>query len=239
MWKELFYLSKADRRALAFLLSVLFVFIVLRISLPEHETVPVEEVLTSADTVAAKTQDTAVATVRRPEPVRKSGKVRYDKTEMRESGPKQYEESRDMVRATFPKQEKYPYGTVIDLNAADTLELKKIPGIGRYYAKRIFEYGRSLGGYVTTAQLQEIDGLPDSVRNWFMVADTFQVRMIMVNDATLSELRAHPYIDFYKARAIVEYRRRNGRIKDPAQLSLFEEFSGQDMERLSPYLCFD
>ena len=48
-----------------------------------------------------------------------------------------------------------PYPQKIDstqhivLNTADTTELKRVPGIGTYYAKEIVRYGRWLGGYVS------------------------------------------------------------------------------------------
>ena len=238
MWRELFYLSKADRRALAFLLSVLLIFTAIKVLLPRHDKVLADDVLASIDTLGLW-QDTVIDVsepysgehMQTAEPVR---------SQVRSDGSERYRDIEVTAgKPLYQKQEKYPYGTVIDLNGADTLELRKIPGIGKYYSKRIFEYGQALGGYAATAQLGEIEGLPDSVRNWFLVADTFQVRKIMVNEASLSELRAHPYMGFYKARAIVEYRKRNGKIKNPAQLSLFEEFSGQDIVRLSPYLCFD
>ena len=73
---------------------------------------------------------------------------------------------------------------------------------------------------------------------WFIITDTIPVKKISVNTATLSELRRHPYMDFYQARAIVEYRRERGKIKGPDQLSFMEEFTGQDLIRLEPYLDF-
>ena len=238
MWRELFYFSKSDRRALAFILSVLFVFIALKVFLPRREKVLDDDVLARIDTVEIWKRDTVV--IERKPYIRERTGERDAVRSKKVAAGRQYADTASVAsKPSFQKQEKYPYGTIIDLNAADTLELRKIPGIGRYYAKRIFEYGKSLGGYVATAQLGEIEGLPDSVRNWFMVSDTFQVGRIMINEASLSELRAHPYMDFYKARAILEYRKRNGKIKNPAQLSLFDEFSGQDIGRLLPYLCFD
>ena len=62
--------------------------------------------------------------------------------------------------------------------------------------------------------------------------------MIEVNKGTVNELRSHPYMNFYQARAIVELRRERGKIKGPEQLSLLEEFTAQDLERLKPYLDF-
>lgn len=126
----------------------------------------------------------------------------------------------------------------IDLNASDSSELVKLPGIGPVYAAKIIRYREKLGGYSDIAQLMEIAGLPDSLMEWFVVTDTVPVRKILVNTATLAELRRHPYIDFYQARAIVEFRRDRGKIKGPEQLSFMEEFTDQDLIRLEPYLDF-
>ena len=40
------------------------------------------------------------------------------------------------VRDTLPYLPKYPEGTVIDLNRADTASLKRVPGIGSGLARR-------------------------------------------------------------------------------------------------------
>lgn len=50
---------------------------------------------------------------------------------------------------------KYQPGTVINLNEADTTELKKIPGIGSAIARMIVNYRTQLGGFYKIEQLQE------------------------------------------------------------------------------------
>ena len=126
----------------------------------------------------------------------------------------------------------------LDLNMADSIELVRLPGIGTATAMKIIRYRERLGGYTEISQLAEIEGLPDSLMKWFIITDTIPVSRIAVNKATLAELRRHPYIDFYQARAIVEFRNERGAIKSPEQLSFMEEFTAQDLERLMPYLDF-
>ena len=126
----------------------------------------------------------------------------------------------------------------LDLNMADSTELVRLPGIGAATAMKIIRYRERLGGYTEITQLAEIDGLPDSLMKWFIITDTIHVSRIAVNKATLAELRRHPYIDFYQARAIVEFRNERGIIKSPEQLSFMEEFTAQDLIRLKPYLDF-
>ena len=126
----------------------------------------------------------------------------------------------------------------LDLNGVDSTELVKLPGIGPATALKIIRYRERLGGYSDITQLAEIEGLPDSLMKWFIITDTIPLTKILVNRATLAELRRHPYIDFYQARAIVEFRDERGAIKSPEQLSFMEEFTVQDLERLMPYLDF-
>lgn len=133
---------------------------------------------------------------------------------------------------------KYPVGTVIDLNMADTFTLKRVPGIGSVLAKKIVAYRQRLGGFYSVGQLQEIHRIDTTFNKWFRV-DSCGITRLEVNRASIDELRRHPYMDFYKAKAILEYRKRRGKIKSLSRLSLFEEFSGKDLVRLSPYLSFD
>lgn len=46
-------------------------------------------------------------------------------------------------------------------------------------------------------------------------------------------------VPFYQAKVIIEYRRKKGKLKSLSQLSLYEEFTEKDLERLSHYLAFD
>ena len=70
-----------------------------------------------------------------------------------------------------------------------------------------------------------------------MTAGTTQ--RINLNKAGIERLRAHPYINFYQAKVIVEYRKKKRTLKSLKQLSLYEEFTTQDLERISHYVCFE
>lgn len=133
---------------------------------------------------------------------------------------------------------KYPEGTLVDVNLADTTELKKIPGIGSGIAKAIVSYRNRLGGFYSLEQLSEIEYITPALTEWFKLEDP-KVRPLKINDASLEVLRAHPYLNFYQARTIVEHRRKKGKIKSLSQLSLYEEFTEKDLERLSAYMTFD
>lgn len=148
------------------------------------------------------------------------------------------EEPEKSTKTTFTYTEKYPEGTQIDLNTADTVNLKKIPGIGSYYARQIIRYREKLGGFSSLQQLQEIEGLPEDIERWFVISNP-TLRKIKINRLTTDQLRKHPYLNFYQSKIITEHRRKYGPIKDIKSLSLYEEFTAKDLERLSPYLSYE
>ena len=133
---------------------------------------------------------------------------------------------------------KYPEGTILDLNAVDTTQLKCVPGIGRGLAKMIVAYRNRLGGYTDVNQLQEVAPIDTLVNHWFKI-DSCIFRPLRINRAGLDQLRNHPYMNFYKAKVILEYRRKRGKIKGLSQLSMFQEFTEKDLQRLKPYLDFE
>lgn len=142
---------------------------------------------------------------------------------------------------TIPSR-KFQAITAVDLNRADTSLLRKIPGIGAGYALQIVRYRDQLGGFVAAAQVKEIAQLPDSVATMLLtgwgVVEEFEVRRLAVNRSGVERLRAHPYLNFYQARAIVELKKQRGRVSSIKELSLLEEFTTEDLGRLVDYLEF-
>lgn len=135
------------------------------------------------------------------------------------------------------ENEKYAAGTVLNLNLADTTELKKIPGIGSGIARLIVGRRKMLGGFYRIEQLREIHLNVDSLRGWFSIRPE-DIQRINVNRAGVERLRAHPYINFYQAKAIVEYRKKKGNLKSLKPFALYEEFTEEDLERMGHYVCF-
>lgn len=136
-----------------------------------------------------------------------------------------------------PYPRKLSAGQTIDLNRADTSLLKRVPGVGSGWARRITNYRDRLGGFVSVEQLKDIEGFPVDALVYFEIADR-QVRQINVNTMTLNELRRHPYVSFHQAKAIVDFRRLKGSISDLKQLSLLRDFPPELIERLAPYVAY-
>jgi len=140
-------------------------------------------------------------------------------------------------RDTLQGSHKLGVGETVDLTVADTAELRRVPGIGSYYARRIVAYGERLGGYVSTSQLKEIESFPETALAYFIVSSS-EVRKLNINQLSLNDLKRHPYINYYQARAIIDYRRQHGRIADLSDLRLLPDFPAEAIERLRPYVCY-
>ena len=125
----------------------------------------------------------------------------------------------------------------IEINGADTTLLMKIPGIGSYYASRIVRYRERLGGFASAQQLEEIDGLPESAIAYIKI-DYQQIRKMNLNKLTLNQLKKHPYLNFYQAKEICDYRRLKGPLHSIEDLKLLKDFPPDEIDRLKPYICF-
>lgn len=135
----------------------------------------------------------------------------------------------------------YPHklkpGEHISVNTSDTTELMKIPGIGSYYAKTIIRYREQLGGFYSIDQLREINDFPESALP-FIKVNPGEIKKININQLSLNQLRRHPYINFYQAKAICDYRRLKGPLKSLEDLKLSKDFPPDEIKRLQPYICF-
>lgn len=132
---------------------------------------------------------------------------------------------------------------IFELNSADTLDLQQLRGIGPVYASRIVRYREALGGFYNIEQLKEVYGftpeLYASVTPYLTLdsaTSSTTIRKIHLNTATLNELKHHPYLDYYQAKAIVNYRRQGGTfttINDLLKVTLIDE---KTFHKLKPYL---
>ena len=140
-------------------------------------------------------------------------------------------------RDTLRYPVKIAEGEHIDLNAADTSLYKKVPGVGSYYSRKIAEYGRRLGGFVSADQLDEIENFPSEAKKYFSV-NASDVHQLNVNRLSLNELKRHPYINYYQAKAITDYRRLHGPLHSLDDLRLLPDFPVEAIKRLEPYVCY-
>ena len=102
---------------------------------------------------------------------------------------------------------------LIEINSADTARLKKLRGIGSYYAQKIVQYRERLGGFVSAEQIMEVEGIDEERFALFALQidiDLNLIRKINLQTADQLTLGKHPYIGPYAARWIVHYREQLG-----------------------------
>lgn len=239
MWKDWFFYSRGQRRAIIFLLLVLILLICILASenIGNNRTEIAIKPLKIADSLYVRIDNDKrnrdnYRRFKDKEPVYKKNKKQSSDF----SYEHKKEEKKDIKK--YPKQEKFNAGIIIDVNTADTSILKKIPGIGSVISRNIVNYRNRLGGFYNTAQLLEVQYVDSTLLKWFEVkSDVF--RKIRINKAGIDELRSHPYMDFYKAKAIIDFRRKRGSIDGMSQISMFEEFTEEDIDKLSHYFSFE
>jgi hypothetical protein len=110
----------------------------------------------------------------------------------------------------YRRLEKYIDIPLVDINAADSAALDDLPGIGGWYASKIIEYRKLLGGYSYKEQLMDIYRF-DRER-YDKICDLIEVGTERTTPLDLwrlpaDSLRRHPYIrNLETARSVVLYR---------------------------------
>ena len=249
MWKDFFYFSRRERQGIIILI-VLIAGVFLgkllfstKVSAPAEVDLVKEKSSEKKEVVLENAKEQNVQKSYAP-PNRNTSNQAAKSNQLPEKRtfyPSAAEQRVNPKQNQYPATEKFPAGTVIDINSSDTLQLMKIPGIGAAFAKRITSYRKMLGGFYRLEQLQEVYGMYEELYEKiipYLQTDTEVITPISVNSASLDKLRSHPYINFYQAKAIIEIRKKKGKLESIDQLKLLEEFTEEDLERIKHYLIF-
>ncbi len=131
--------------------------------------------------------------------------------------------SDSMVEPRFRKSR------IVELNTADTIDLRNLPAIGAWLARKIVDYRERLGGFVEVEQLLEVyrmtPGKLDTIRP-LLVLDTSEVVRMDANAVELERLLKHPYFSVTQAKGFINYRMKHGpfrRIEDLRKCLLIDE----------------
>ena len=128
----------------------------------------------------------------------------------------------------------------IDINHADSTELKKVYGIGNVLANRIIKYRNILGGFSTINQVYEVYGIDTAtylrIKEQFYISENFKPKIMALGTVTQQELAAHPYIDFTQARLIYNYYLQHPNMEDLFELTELPPLDSNFIYRLTPYL---
>ena len=149
-----------------------------------------------------------------------------------------YANKRNTTSAAHPSAE-IKSTKVIDINTADTTEFISLPGIGSKLAARIVNFRQKLGGFSSVAQLGETYGIPDSTFQKIkprLQCNNPALKTININTADINELRAHPYLRWNIANAIVNYRQQHGSYKSVEDLKKIDIITDDLYNKIAPYL---
>ena len=129
--------------------------------------------------------------------------------------------------------------TKVDVNTADTAVLRRIPGVGEKISEAIVEYRGKLGGFYSVEQLMEIKIVSPELLEWFEVSSSPNLQSINLNKASFQALNRHPYISYEQAKALLQYIRLYGKVKDEETLLSAGIFTKEELERLRPYIVYE
>ncbi|MBN8860907.1 MAG: helix-hairpin-helix domain-containing protein [Sphingobacteriales bacterium] len=130
----------------------------------------------------------------------------------------------------------------VEINSADTAVFIALPGIGSKLAGRIVKFREKMGGFYTVAQIAEVYGLADSVFakiNPRLQCNPSLVKRININTVSFEELKAHPYIKYQLANAVIQYRNQHGSFQSPEDLKRVALVTDELFNKIAPYLMAD
>lgn len=128
---------------------------------------------------------------------------------------------------------------IIDINTADTSAFISLPGIGNKLAARIVNFRQKLGGFSSVAQLGETYGIPDTTFQHIktrLQCNNPALKTININTADINALRAHPYLRWNIANAIINYRQQHGDYKSVKDIRRIDIITEELYNKLAPYL---
>jgi len=131
--------------------------------------------------------------------------------------------------------------SLIELNSAGFSLLESNPKTA-LYADAIVKYRDKLGGFVNKEQLLEVPDM-DSLRykdicNYISI-DSTKIHKLLLNKATMKEFAKHPYIGYYMAQAIFNYREEHGNYKTLNDLLKNAAIDNITFSKLAPYLSIN
>jgi DNA uptake protein ComE-like DNA-binding protein len=130
----------------------------------------------------------------------------------------------------------------LNINLADTNDLKTVKGIGSVLSARIIKYRDLLGGYSNIDQLDDVYGLYgsslDNIKSVAFVDSLFIPERISINFSEWKDLAGHPYINSKMANDIINLRSAKGFLKGMDDLKEISYLNDSILERLLPYFDF-
>lgn len=235
-WREAFTFTRSELRGFRLLTLLLVLVVVGRIIYYQHVSPPV----LSFDVPPEWMVDDSLQSFSdslQPK-ARRKYKSRPWKERRNEPGSIRSQWPRDSVqRRTYAPA--FKRSRIIELNTADTIDLRALPAIGPWLARKIVEYRERLGGFRHAEQLLEVyrltPGKLDTILP-FITIDTLAVSRIDVNTITAEELMKHPYLSRSQARGLMAYRDKHGRFGTLTDLKKCLLIDEKTFEKVCDYM---
>ena len=129
-----------------------------------------------------------------------------------------------------------------EFNTCSRFNFKQLNLIDSITIDKIMYYKRALGGFVTLAQLYEIENVDTSNFTQLkahLTLDLNSVKTININNCSVSQLNKHPYISYNLATALVNYRNTHGKYGQINDLKKCIAMNDQILKKISPYIRFN
>jgi DNA uptake protein ComE-like DNA-binding protein len=128
---------------------------------------------------------------------------------------------------------------IVNINLADSLQWRKLRGVGAKKSTHILNYKNALGGFVHISQVNEVFSINDSLfksfERFLNIKDSSLVK-INLNTCSVKELKNHPYINWNLANSIVNFREQHGHFKLLEDLKKIHILDNKLYYKIVPYL---
>ncbi|GAB5416340.1 MAG: helix-hairpin-helix domain-containing protein [Crocinitomicaceae bacterium] len=139
---------------------------------------------------------------------------------------------------SFKESNQFKEVAIVDINTANFEELKSLPGIGDFYAKKIIERRKELGGYIGKQQLLELWKFDaeklDKIEG--RISTSGNIQKLNINTADFETLNKHPYISYKVANSIVKMRAAHGEYHQLDDLLKSVLIDRELFTKIQPYL---
>ncbi len=266
MWKDYFFFPKKQRVGILILLVILLLTVVARILLPlffdseihldnielkkEFQAFEAEMLLKDSLYVSQiklkKQQRDSLRLVKYDSVIalsELSSRLKFDSVEkywanrrqVFKDSINQLKKQRDLNRI------KLNTDSQLVVNIADTNLLFQIKGVRKFILRSLWYYSVKLGGYCSNRQFDEIQNVSSEelvILKQKVQINPADIQKMNVNKASVSELKTHPYINFYQAKDLYELRRLKGHLSSIDEIKQLSVFRNYDFDKILPYLSF-
>lgn len=121
--------------------------------------------------------------------------------------------SMEPTSKVYPAKRSQKKRLMVELNRADSTQLRAIRGIGAFRSAQIVKYRGLLGGYVLKSQLLEVYSIDEEAFNLiedFVSVDSSRVTKIDIERCSFKELLRHPYSSYEMTKMILNKRSSGG-----------------------------